>query len=255
LRLMATDRLTSEQAFHDRQARQRAVTFVDHPDNLRFDNHLYLDHETWIRPAFHQLGDVTGLRVLDCGCGHGMASVVLTRRGANVIAFDLSAGYLAEARERARANDVDIEFVRADGERLPFADRSFDRVWGNAVLHHLDIRIAASELHRILRPGGIAVFSEPWGENPFLDWARGRLPYPEKERTPDEQPLRRRHVRILRQVFPKVEVRGFQLLSMARRVLHPGRVLNALDWCDDMLLHRVPALQNFCRYVVLTLHR
>ena len=145
--------------------------------------------------------------------------------------------------------------MRADCERLPFADHSFDRIWGNAVLHHLDIRNAAWELHRILRPGGVAVFSEPWGENPFLNWARARLPYPGKERTPDEQPLRRRHVRILQQVFPKVEVRGFQLLSMARRVLRSGRVLTGLDWWDELLLNRVPALQNFCRYVVLTLHR
>jgi hypothetical protein len=42
---------------------------------------------------------------------------------------------------------------------------------------------------------------------------------------------------------------------MARRVLRPGRVVAALDWCDDKLLHRLPALQNYCRYVVLTLRR
>src|SRR5438093_13609566 len=225
--MSATDRSITEQVFHDSQARQRAVTFAHHPDELEFDDPLYLDHESWIRPAFGQLGDVSGLRVLDYGCGHGMAAVVLARREARVTAFDLSSGYLAEARDRASANHAAVAFVRAAGERLPFADHSFDRIWGNAVLHHLDMAVAASEVRRILRPGGIAVFCEPWGENPLLNWARRRLRYPRKQRTPDEEPLRLRHLRTLRTIFHRVDVRGFQLFSMARRVLPPGQVVTS----------------------------
>src|ERR687885_963383 len=125
------------------------------PERLRFDDDDYLDHETWIRPAFARLGDVAGLDVLDYGCGHGMAAVVLARRGARVTALDLSPGYLAEARRRARANGVTVDFVQGDAERLPFADGGFDRVWGNAVLHHLDLRLAGAELSRVLAPGGV----------------------------------------------------------------------------------------------------
>jgi SAM-dependent methyltransferase len=180
---------------------------------------------------------------------------VLARRGACVTAFDLSPGYLAEAQARARANDVAVAFVQADGERLPFADDSFDRIWGNAVLHHLHLQRAARELFRVLRPGGIAVFCEPWGENPLLNWARRHWPYPGKGRTPDEQPLRRRHLRILRQVFPHLETEGFQLLSMVRRVLPTRRFLFPLQQADAWLLTRWPAVQVFCRYFVLTLHR
>jgi SAM-dependent methyltransferase len=250
--MSATDRRTAEQAFHDRQARGRAPSFI-HPDALRFGDDDYLNHETWIRPAVERLGALDGMTVLDYGCGHGMAAVVLARRGGRVTGFDLSPAYLAEARERARANGVAADFVQADAERLPFADGRFDRVWGNAVLHHLDLPRAAHELHRILRPGGVAVFCEPWGENPLLAWARGRLPYPGKERTPDERPLRRRHLAVLRRVFPGMEVEGFQLLSMARRILRPGRLVAGLEWCDARLLRRVPSLGRFCRYVVLTM--
>jgi SAM-dependent methyltransferase len=250
----ATERRASELAFHDRQAEERARRLAG-PDALRFDDDAYLDHETWIRPAFERLGDVAGLRALDYGCGHGMAAVVLARRGARVTALDLSAGYLREAGRRAEANGVAVARVRADAERLPFADGSFDRVWGNAILHHLDTGRAAAELRRALAPGGVAVFCEPWGENPLLSWARRRLPYPGKDRTPDERPLCRRHLRALRAAFPGLEVEGYQLLSMARRVLRPGRLTAGLEWCDARLLKRVPGLRRFCRYVVLTLRR
>jgi SAM-dependent methyltransferase len=250
--MSATERLTAERVFHDHQARRRAADFDRQPAHLSFADDAYLDHETWIRPAFERLGEVNGRRILDYGCGHGMASVVLARRGGVVTAFDLSGGYLDEVRRRARANGVALQVVQADGERLPFADASFYRVWGNAVLHHLDLDRAGRELFRVLRPGGWAVFCEPWGENRVLNWARRRLPYPGKERTPDERPLRGQDVRRLRAIFPHVEVRGYQLLSMARRVLGPGRLVAGLDWCDARLLARIPGLGRFCRYVVLT---
>jgi 2-polyprenyl-3-methyl-5-hydroxy-6-metoxy-1,4-benzoquinol methylase len=253
--MAAIDRLAREQAFHDRQAQQRAADFALRPDALDFDDDTYLDHETWIRPAIERLGELTGLRVLDYGCGHGMAAVVLARRGAQVTAFDLSHGYLDEARRRARANGVAVDFVQADGQRLPFHDDSFDRIWGNAILHHVDLEVAAGELRRVLRPSGVAVFCEPWGGNPLLNWARNTLPYPGKERTAGEQPLQRRHVQILRRTFASVEIRGYQLLSMARRLTARRRLVAGLDWCDTMLLTRVPALQMYCRYVVLTLRR
>src|SRR5262245_56446058 len=119
--MAATDRLQAEQAFHDCQARHRAITFSRHPEALVFADDVYLDHETWIRPAFARMGDVSGKAILDFGCGHAMAAVVLARRGATVTAFDISAGYLDEGRRRAALNDVTIRFLQANGERLPFA--------------------------------------------------------------------------------------------------------------------------------------
>lgn len=246
------DRLAEEIAFHDHQAAQRAGRFPDQA-SLTFRDDDYLDHETWIRPAFEKLGPIAGLEVLDLGCGHGMASVVMARHGANVTAVDLSGGYLSEAARRAAANGAAVHFAQADAQRLPFAEHSFDRVWGNAVLHHLDLGTAARELMRVLRPGGWAVFCEPWGENPLLELARRYLPYPGKDRTRDERPLRARDVEVLRRIVPTVEAEGFQLLGMARRVLGPGALSRGLAWCDARLLKRVPSLGHYCRYVVLTL--
>jgi SAM-dependent methyltransferase len=248
----AADRLRAEQLFHDAQAADRSTRFAD-LSALRFRDADYLDHETWIRPAFDLLGDVTGRRVLDYGCGHGMAAVVLARRGAAVTGIDLSAGYVEEARRRAAANEVEAEFRQADAEQLPFPDGSFDAVWGNAILHHLDLRTVAAELWRILAPGGVAVFCEPWGGNPLFELARRYLPYPGKHRTADERPLRAADLAPLREHF-SVRVRGFQLLGTARRLWRrESRAGGWLDRADDWLLARCPALEKWCRYVVIEL--
>jgi SAM-dependent methyltransferase len=244
-----TSRLLAERCFHDHQAAQRARAL--RPGDYLLDVEAYLHHESWIAPAFDQLGDVRGKRLLDLGCGHGMASVVLARRGAIVTACDLSLGYVREAR--VRANGVATGLVVCDGERLPFADGAFERIWGNAILHHLDLNRAARELQRVLAPAGIAVFCEPWGENRWLNLARQALPYPGKQRTADERPLSRRDLQELRTVFPQLQVRGFQLLAMVGRVVRHPPLASGLAWCDRLLLHAVPAWQRYCRYVVLTL--
>src|SRR5262245_5068834 len=106
--MTVTARLASEREFHDRQARERAETFARRPHDLVFRDADYLEHETWVRPAFDALGELAGRRALDYGCGHGMAAVVMARRGAAVTAFDLSPEYVAEARRRAAANGVTV---------------------------------------------------------------------------------------------------------------------------------------------------
>ncbi len=245
----------TERLFHDQQAAERADSFRTGAARLRFDTDTFLDHETWVRPAFAALGDLRGKSALDYGCGHGMAAVALARAGAAVTAFDLSPGYVNECRARAAANGVSVLCVTADGEELPFADASFDAVWGNAILHHLDLGRAGRELHRVLKPGGVAVFCEPWGGNPLLGFARRTLPYPNKDRTPDERPLTRRDLRPLRALFPTVEVRGYQLFGMVRRVWKNRRALSLLDALDARLMRRAPGLGNWCRYAVIVLRR
>src|SRR5262249_10511664 len=101
---MGPGRLEIEREFHNRQATERALTFEADLARLRFDNDSYLDHESWIRPALEQLGAVAGRHILDYGCGHGMMGVTLARLGARVTGFDLSSGYIREARARASAN-------------------------------------------------------------------------------------------------------------------------------------------------------
>ncbi len=221
------------------------------PADYFFSDEDYLTHESWIAPALAALDDVRGKRVLDLGCGHGMASVVLARHGAIVTACDLSPGYVREARARADANGVDIRLLVCNAERLPFANASFECIWGNAILHHLDLSQAAAEIKRVLAPGGIAVFCEPWAGNRWLNWARRGLRYPGKHRTADETPLAPRDLEHLRRVFPSLQAHGHQFLSMLSRVIRQPALLSCLTWCDSLVLRHLPRWQRYCRYVVV----
>jgi SAM-dependent methyltransferase len=250
------DRLHAELAFHDQQAHARRQAWACSPsETLRFAPAWYLDHESWIRPAFELLGNVQGKRILDYGCGHGMAGVVLAAQGAKITAFDLSGGYVHEAVARAAVNVPTGYFqaVQAVGERLPFADGVFDRIWGHAILHHLELHMAAAELRRVLQPEGWAVFCEPWGGNPLIEWVRRYLPYPGKERTVDERPLQPADVAILQRHFRRVEFFPQQLLGGVRRIWRGMPCLTALDQMDRRLFQHWPALRKFCRYTVLLL--
>lgn len=120
------------------------------------------------RPAMIALlGEVTGKRVLDVGCGPGLYAAELIRRGATVSAFDESAEMVRLARTRLGEN-ADVRRGTL-GEPLTWlADESQDLALMALVLHHLDDRVSAlRELGRVLRPHGRLVLST---SHPTLDW-------------------------------------------------------------------------------------
>ena len=104
-------------------------------------------------------------RALEIGAGTGYFSLNLVRAGVigELVASDISQGMLDELGRSAERLGVAVETVCADSERLPFADDSFDLVFGHAVLHHLpDLDASFREFRRVLRPGGrIAFCGEP----------------------------------------------------------------------------------------------
>lgn len=98
---------------------------------------------------------------LEIGSGTGYFSINLLRCGAieTATCTDISPGMLTTLRGNAAREGLEVETVEAEAERLPFADGSFDLVFGHAVLHHIpDLRRAASEFLRVLRPGGTVAF-------------------------------------------------------------------------------------------------
>jgi len=105
--------------------------------------------------------------VLDFAAGTCWAAELLNRIGVRTVAMDLSVEMMRRGRERLAADNRvilrdDAAFVAARGQALPFRDESFDAVLCMNALHHVPSYAAAlREIHRVLKPGGRAVFSEP----------------------------------------------------------------------------------------------
>jgi len=196
-------RLARERQFHDDQAACRSSS-PNFEDNLRLTDNWYLEHASWISNAINSLGPIFGKCILDWGSGHGMASTLLTRRGAHVIATDLSGGYCKEAFHRGLVQGQKFGVVQADGIRLPFPDSFFDGIWGHAMLHHLNMNLALEEIARVLKPGGRFVFCDPFEGSFLVRWARRIAGWRRGHRTDDEMPLNWTALCSIRRQFPNV---------------------------------------------------
>jgi ubiquinone/menaquinone biosynthesis C-methylase UbiE len=120
------------------------------------DNPLVALEEPWMDKL---LGDVSGLKVADIGCGTGRHALRLAAAGAVVQAVDFSEGMLAQAR--AKAGKLAIVFHTHDlATPLPFADGSFDRVVCGLVIDHIaSLGSLFGEMRRVCRPSGFVVVS------------------------------------------------------------------------------------------------
>lgn len=123
-------------------------------DNARF---RYETYAPWIREVAG-FDRHLGKRVLEVGCGMGTDLLEFAKGNANVIGIDLTPRHLKLSRKRFELNGFKGNFVVADAESLPFQDASFDHVYSIGVLHHIPHpRLAAAEIHRVLKPGGEAL--------------------------------------------------------------------------------------------------
>ena len=115
--------------------------------------------ETFLLPLGLRLVDAldisSGDLVLDVAAGTGNASIPAAQRGARVIASDLTPELLEAGRRRAEAQGLELEWVEADAEHLPFEDGMFDVVLSAiGVMFAPQHQQAADELVRVCRPGG-----------------------------------------------------------------------------------------------------
>lgn len=138
-----------------------ADSFAVHAEHSPYNAH-------YDRPAvLGLLGDVSGCRILDVGCGSGLYAAELARRGAHVTGFDSSAKLVQHARQRVG----DAADLRVHDLHHPLgwlSDDSVDQAVMALVVHHLaDPVPALREMHRVLRPGGRLVVSTV---HPTADW-------------------------------------------------------------------------------------
>lgn len=144
-----------ERHIHDLDLTQHPVGsrgFFDDLDQYHFEklHHLL------------RLVDFNGYRgraVLEVGCGAGVDLARFARGGATVTGVDLASSAIDLAKANFEQQGLRGNFRVADGEHLPFPDHSFDLVYAHGVVQYTgDPARLVRECHRVLRPGGNAIF-------------------------------------------------------------------------------------------------
>ncbi|MGI8594242.1 MAG: class I SAM-dependent methyltransferase [Solirubrobacteraceae bacterium] len=109
---------------------------------------------------FAAVGVRSGDRLLDVATGSGNVAIPAAQAGAEVVGLDITPELFEAARRRAEEANVDVEWVEGDAEALPFEDDSFDRVTSAfGAMFAPRHEVAAAELARVCRPGGVLAVS------------------------------------------------------------------------------------------------
>jgi SAM-dependent methyltransferase len=125
---------------------------------------------------FRGVQDLSGLRIVDCGCSGGIIANELHAAGATVIGLDIDVPGVRAARERYGSSAT---FLCADAERIPLATASVDVMICNHIYEHVvDPNRLLAEMRRVVRPDGMLYLGlanrfgliEPHYRLPFLSW-------------------------------------------------------------------------------------
>lgn len=232
---------------------QQINSFAKDEKSLLVDEYNLNELESFI---FERLGDLKEKKVLDCGCGAGVLSTVLAKRGALVSAFDISPQSVQLTKKRAEINGVgeQVSTQVMPFEELIYKDQYFDFAVGYFVLHHIDVSRGARELNRVLKKGGRAIFLENSSNNPLLMLARklltGRFGIP-KHGSKDEVPLDSKKIKQIGRVFngnKKVYYKNFFFFRLLDEFIFKGKskiITKMLRAIDDIFYRYLPMFRKF----------
>lgn len=200
--------------------------------------------------AYHLLGDVRGKTVLDYGCGAGENSVLIASHGAErVIGIDISPELveLGEKRLALHGFASNAELRVGSAHELPIEDESVDVVFGMAILHHLDLKLASDEVFRVLKKGGRAIFLEPVRNSRIVRVVRNMIPYTAPDISPFERPLTDAELEQFAVRFSKYRSRAFSIpfVNLVNVLKLPESVLHKAIKLDGKILKAAPFLKSY----------
>lgn len=207
------------------------------------------------------MGNLEGKKVLELGTGTGGTATLLAKRGASVVGIDLLSFRLAEAQGRAAEHNVAaaVNFALMDAMHLAFPDNTFDFIISKSVLVFTDHKETAKECHRVLKPGGKAIFVENMRHHPMV-WLYRKmfLKYSGKLRY-----FSARDIETVGAEFEKLEHREFHLSAVSALFwqsclpipLFYRWSLRLLKAIDTAFLKCLPFLKRFCWITAMICHK
>lgn len=217
-------------------------------------------------------------RILEIGCGSGEICVWLAQQGAaHVLGVDISGESIRIANQRAAYNHCNdrVTFLNCPGECIPKEERSFDMIFINVALHHLEFAAAIDECYRLLEGGGVLVAIEPLVRTPRLQHIREsrlfqRL-YPIRRESETEKILTLQDIDVIQRKFGVLQLKPYRLFSpfvyKAKRMFQlfadilyfqekdaetrRGKCNRLLQEFDEILLRTLPFLASASRYSII----
>lgn len=145
------------QSLRNQSAQQELVKYCYYDDPLESAAERFAQSEEWVAVTQLLKQKIPG-QVLDIGAGRGISSYAFAKTGCSVTSLEPDSSNLVGAgaiRNLFKNTDLPIQIVQEWGETLPFANNTFDIVYGRAVLHHAkDLKQLCKEAARVLKPGG-----------------------------------------------------------------------------------------------------
>jgi len=184
---------------------------------------------------------VRGKRVLVYGCGSDSAAVWFALHGASVDAIDISPKSVTNQEILSGKLGLYISAHVMDAHQLKFPDNEYDIVYGNAILHHIELRRAIPEIMRVLKPDGTAVFRDVMIGNVFLRAFRYATPF---WRTPDEHPLTRKDLELLGETF---DMKISQYVLTGLPYMFAVRIINNVILKEMGIKSRIQLHPKICR--------
>ena len=233
-------RIESERVFHNE------VLFDSRRKHL---NKYYLSASS-AKSFYRKMVQLNGKGnvVLEYGCGPGSEAFLLADVSSKVFAIDISDYAIQMAKLQAELEKKPIEFSIMDAENLLFNEGSLDLICGSGILHHLDLSKAYSEISRVLKGTGTAIFFEPLGHNPIINWFRKLTP---KLRTADEHPLLISDIDMARKYFHDIEIHYFNLFSTVGSFF--PILTKYLLKLDELIFKKFPFMRKYAWICVIVL--
>ena len=261
-------------ALSERQRRElefyQEFSKLNDPQGISFDWISAQGAKPW--NSYRRLIDIVKQRfsseeqkLLDFGCGKGEFSIVLSKIGYEVFAFDISPNNISIAKRLASKYEMAerTHFQVGVAEVLDYPSDYFDVVVGTDILHHVEISQALSECSRVLKKGGIAIFHEQvrvpvfdtLRETRIGKWLVPREVSLEHHVTQDEKKLSADDLKLIKSFGLHSSIQQFLFLSRLERFFSSPKVSSFFEKVDFYLFKAVPPLKRLGGVAIIVLEK
>ncbi len=259
----------SQGKWTDAYAKSLLAVIQDTPEKFIIDSTEFSRQRLDVIEA---MSGIEKKQILEFGSGRGEFSVALAKLGGIVTSIEIVAGLVELAKRTAVVNGVNCEFMVGSIDKLQFENDVFDFVVGNAVLHHLSRKAvidSLAETYRVLRPGGMALFTEPVENSKIFNFIQNLFPLG-KPNMPQYRPsilqrakwtthLQKADDRALSNAelinagscFEEIEFRHYGLLIRLARLFHNSKYKKLLNFIDLFLAHKYSPIKRLSQSILV----